>query len=129
MNGGVLNFVAGASPVSGITFHGGTLQWADGNTQDISAGIAPVAAGQAAILDTNGNSVSFASSLSGSGGLTKLGGGVLTLLNTNSYSACQPSTAARCRSTTAAAPPRLALAISSSAAAESWRWIAATATR
>ena len=86
LNGGVLNFVTGALPVSGISFHGGTLQWAYDNTQDVSAGMAPIAAGQAAILDTNGNDVSFASPLSGSGGLTKLGGGLLTLTTNNSYS-------------------------------------------
>ena len=90
LNGGILNFVTGALSFStstpNINFHGGTLQWASFYSQDVSAGIAPIAAGQAAILDTNGNNVSFASSLTGSGGLTKTGGGVLTLLNSNSYS-------------------------------------------
>ena len=57
---GVLRFAA--RPPHGaanIHFYGGTLQWAKGNTQDISAGIAPVASGQTAILDTNGNGASL----------------------------------------------------------------------
>ncbi|MGA2620279.1 MAG: autotransporter-associated beta strand repeat-containing protein, partial [Thermoguttaceae bacterium] len=85
---GVLNFASGALPhgASGINFYGGTLQWATGNTQDISAGIAPVAGGQTAILDTNNNNVSFATGLSGSGGLVKAGSGVLTLAAANTYS-------------------------------------------
>ena len=42
-------------------------------------------AGQAAVIDTNGNSVTFASSLSGAGGLTKAGAGMLTLAASNSF--------------------------------------------
>ncbi len=44
---GVLNFAAGTLPhgTASIHFYGGTLQWAAGNSQDISAGIAPIAAG------------------------------------------------------------------------------------
>ena len=83
---GILNFAAGTLPLSGIGFSGGTLQWSSGNSQDISSGFAPIAAGQFAILDTNGNNVSFASPLGGSGGLTKVGAGMLTLLGSNTYS-------------------------------------------
>ena len=74
----MLNFGASAVPYSvpgSITFNGGTLQYAAGNTADVSGGIAPIASGQAAIIDTSTNSVAFASSLSGSGGLTKAGAG------------------------------------------------------
>jgi autotransporter-associated beta strand protein len=87
LNQGVLRFANGSLPhgASSIHFYGGTLQWASGNSQDISAGIAPVAAGQTAILDTNGNNLSFATGLSGSGGLTKAGSGGLTLTGANSY--------------------------------------------
>ncbi len=81
INGGVLTFASGSLPVSNISFGGGTLQWATRNTQDVSSGIAPIAAGQAAQIDTNGNSVTFASPLSGPGGLTKTGSGALNLAN------------------------------------------------
>ena len=86
---GILNFAYGTLPhgAANIHFYGGTLQWASGNTQDISAGIAPIAGGQTAILDTNGNDVSFATGLSGSGGLTKVGGGVLTFLGATVHGA------------------------------------------
>ncbi len=62
------------------------MQWAANNSQDVSAGIAPLAGGQTAILDTNGNNVSFATGLSGNGGLAKAGSGVMTLNAANSYS-------------------------------------------
>ena len=88
ISNGVLDFVAGALPFSttspNIFFNGGTLQWAVGNTQDVSAGIAPLT-GQSAMIDTNGDTVQFASSLSGSGGLTKIGAGTLVLAAANSY--------------------------------------------
>ena len=54
--------------MSGITFAGGTLQWATGNTQDVSSGLAAIPAGQTVTLDTNGNNVAFATAVGGSGG-------------------------------------------------------------
>jgi autotransporter-associated beta strand protein len=85
---GILNFATDTLPhtAANIHFYGGTLQWAAGNSQDISAGIAPTAGGETAILDTNGNNVNLATALSGGGGLAKLGGGVLSLLRANTYS-------------------------------------------
>ena len=85
---GVLRFASGTLPhaAASIHFDGGTLQWAAGNTQDVSAGIAPIAGGETAILDTNGNNVNVNTALSGGGGLAKLGGGILLLLRANSYS-------------------------------------------
>ena len=88
LSGGTLNFTALAVPLlssTSITFNGGTLQYASGNTQDVSGAIAPIAAGQAAMIDTNGNTVAFGSGLSGNGGLTKLGAGMLSLNGTNTY--------------------------------------------
>ena len=85
--GGILNFTSSSalgSPAS-ITFNGGTLQYAAGNTFDVSPYIAPIASGQAAIIDTGSNSVVFNSPLSGSGGLTKAGSGTLSLNVPNSF--------------------------------------------
>ncbi len=88
LNGGILNFASsaalGSNPPS-ITFNGGSLQYAANNTFDASAYIAPIAAGQSAIIDTGTNSVTFATGLSGSGGLTKAGSGLLTLSAVNSF--------------------------------------------
>ena len=85
LQGGVLNFAQGAlgsGTTDSIAFDGGTLYWASGNSQDISGQIAPIASGESAIVYTNGNNVTFAGSLSGAGGLTKLGDGRLTLTST-----------------------------------------------
>ena len=88
LNGGILNFASsaalGSNPPS-ITFNGGSLQYAANNTFDASAYIAPIAAGQSAIIDTGTNSVTFATGFSGSGGLTKAGSGLLTLSAVNSF--------------------------------------------
>ncbi len=85
LSGGVLNFSASALGTGSVTFSGGTLQYASGNTQDVSPAVASIGSGQAAKIDTNGNSVFFGSGLSGNGGLTKLGSGMLTLNAANSY--------------------------------------------
>ena len=76
LGAGTLNFANNALGSNTVACNGGTLQWATGNTQDISAringGIA--SAGQFAYLDTNGNNVTaFATAIGGSGGLYKLG--------------------------------------------------------
>ena len=69
-----------------IQFGGGTLQFSPSNTNDYSALIfnstGPIS------LDTNGQTVTFASNLDGSnvGGLTKVGNGLLTLSGNNNYS-------------------------------------------
>ena len=85
VTGGLINFAAGNNLGTGtITLDGGGLQWATGNTTDISSRLAPLGAGGATI-DTNGNAVRFATGLTGSGGLTKNGGGALFLLANNTY--------------------------------------------
>ena len=55
------------------------MQWASGNTQDISKSIGLLGPGIVAALDTNGNNIAFSGGLAGSGGLTKFGAGNLTL--------------------------------------------------
>ena len=68
-----------------VTFDGGTLQFSGANTADCSGRFSTVA-GQAYSIDTNGQSVTFASGLASSGGtLTKLGSGTLILAGNNTY--------------------------------------------
>ena len=84
----------------GIVFDGGTLQWYDTNTEDISARIATIAGGKSAILDINNRNITFNTALIGSGGgLRKMGEGTLTLAAANTYTRQhRGSPPARCRS-------------------------------
>ena len=72
INAGTLVFNSGALGSTGpISFGGGTLQWASGNTQDISSGSRiSIPSGQTAILSIN-NNVTLGSLSGGSGGLNK----------------------------------------------------------
>ncbi len=121
LSGGILNFSASSVPVAAgsITFNGGTLQYAVGNTQDVSSGIAPMATGLVAAIDTNGNIVAFGSGLSGAGGLTKLGGGMLTLNGVDSYLGATTITPAPC--SLAAPTPCPAAPWRSTGASSTWR--------
>jgi fibronectin-binding autotransporter adhesin len=77
---------AGALGTTGnLTFLGGTLQYGTGITTDYSARI--LSSTGAISIDTNGNTVTYASALTNSntGGLTKLGAGTLTLAATEAY--------------------------------------------
>jgi autotransporter-associated beta strand protein len=100
INGGILNVgsaetvgVSGplgnsaASNPGSISFGGGTLQYSAANQNDYS-GRFSTAASQAVSIDTNGQSVTFATSLSSAGGtVTKIGAGTLTFTaaSGNSY--------------------------------------------
>ncbi len=89
VNGGLLNFSslgnlgAASSP---ILFGGGTLQYASGNTADISTRTVTFSTGDGSI-DTGGNNVVFANPVgnNGAGGVTKTGAGTLTLNGANRY--------------------------------------------
>ncbi|SHJ24906.1 autotransporter-associated beta strand repeat-containing protein [Bradyrhizobium lablabi] len=85
VTGGLINFNAVNNFGSGqITLNGGGLQWATGNTTDISSRLAALGS-NGATFDTNGNNITLGSSLSGTGGLTKTGAGVLTLSGSSNY--------------------------------------------
>ncbi len=87
ITGGVLSFANGSLGSSGnITVNGGTLQWATGNTQDVSARLA-LANGGSATLDTVANNVTLANAFGGSkmSSLKKIGAGTLTLSGANTY--------------------------------------------
>jgi autotransporter-associated beta strand protein len=72
----------GSLGTGNVTFGGGTLQYPAGSgttTIDVSSKIPTVASGQVAVIDTDGNDVTFGTAIGGTGGLTKLGAGSLTL--------------------------------------------------
>ncbi len=88
INGGTLAVgSSGALGLSGvISFAGGTLQYGASNTTDYSNRFS-AGADQPISIDTNGQTVTFATALSSPGGtLTKRGSGTLQLAGTNSYS-------------------------------------------
>jgi outer membrane autotransporter protein len=86
VSGGLINFnSAGNFGAGAIALNGGGLQWAAGSSADISSKLAPLGAG-GGTFDTNGNTITFATGLSGSGGLAKQGLGTLNLTGTNTYS-------------------------------------------
>jgi autotransporter-associated beta strand protein len=94
-NGGELGFASGALNGQTINFNGGALQWATGNTQDISSLInITSSSNMTANLDTNGNTVTLNTALSGtSAGLNKLGAGTLILNNSANYAGATTITA------------------------------------
>ena len=87
INSGILSLANSAALSGGgnITFGGGTLQFSPGNTVDYSTRIKNSTA--AIAIDTNGQNATFAGAIAGSNsaGLTKLGGGMLTLAGSNAY--------------------------------------------
>lgn len=93
LSGGVLNIdddsALGAVPgaaATNLTFSGGTLQAgaagiALGSTRNITTAVTSVNAN----FDTNGNSMSIAGAISGAGGITKVGNGILTLSGNSNF--------------------------------------------
>ena len=84
INGGTLAVSADnnlGSASGALSFGGGTLQFLAGFS--LSRNVTLNAGG--GTLDTNGNSVTVSSPISGSGGLTKIGTGTLTLSGVNTY--------------------------------------------
>jgi fibronectin-binding autotransporter adhesin len=85
VTGGLINFAAGNNLSTGaITLNGGGLQWATGNTTDISSRLTALGPG-GGTFDTNGNTVTLASAITGTGVLAKQGAGTLILSGTSSY--------------------------------------------
>jgi len=86
VNAGFINFSNGGNLGTGnVTLNGGGLQWAAGNTTDISSRLNALGA-NGGTFDTNGNDVTMASGIGGLGGVTKTGAGTLTFTGANSYS-------------------------------------------
>ena len=86
LSGGQITFANGGLGVGGVTLSGGILQWAAGNTQDVSAHLALVNS-TTATLDTQSNNVAFATAFGGSTSATlvKVGVGTLTLNGADTY--------------------------------------------
>ena len=86
INAGLINFAALNNFGTGtVTLNGGGLQWAAGNTIDISSSSRLVLGAAGATFDTGGNTITFASALNGAGGITKQGNGILNLAANNTY--------------------------------------------
>lgn len=91
INGGTVRIMAngslGANPASpsaaNITLNGGVLQWGAAFNLSSNRGITLQAGG--GTLDTQGNATTYSGVISGSGGLTKMGSGTLTLNQANTY--------------------------------------------
>ena len=88
LSAGTLNFTTGGLGTTGaVTFTGNaTLQYGSATTTDLSSRLA-IGNGVTGTVDTNGNNVTFAIGFgaSGSGALTKLGSGTLSLNAANTY--------------------------------------------
>ncbi len=90
INQGTLSFASGALGSTGLITFAATssLQWATGNTQDVSARI-KISDGVIATISTNGNNVTLATPFQtgplGTGGLTKGDDGNLTITGANTY--------------------------------------------
>ncbi len=92
INAGIVNLAvangSGVGPLGNggtIVFGGGTLQFSSANQFDYSSRFSS-AANEAFNIDTNGQSVTFASAITSAGAtLTKLGAGTLILAGANSY--------------------------------------------
>jgi autotransporter-associated beta strand protein len=83
--GGLINFTTLANFGTGnITLDGGGVQWATGNTIDISPRLEAIGV-NGGTFDTNGNDVTLATAISGLGGITKAGSGTLTFTGVNTY--------------------------------------------
>lgn len=88
LNLGTTNFAALNNLGAGtaINFSGGTLQWASGNTADITSRTVTTANATVGTLDIGANNVTFnGNAITGAGGITKTGSGTLTLNVANTY--------------------------------------------
>jgi YVTN family beta-propeller protein/autotransporter-associated beta strand protein len=82
---GALNCTLASGPTGspGPVFTGGTLQFAGAN---IASSLPILLQAAGGTFDTNGNNATLAGTISGAGGLTKIGAGTLTLSGSSTYS-------------------------------------------
>jgi autotransporter-associated beta strand protein len=88
VSAGTLTFSSGTLGTNLVTVAGGTLNWATGNTQDISSQIV-VADGSVASLSANSQTITLASAFqtgtNGTGSVTKSGAGTFIITAANTY--------------------------------------------
>jgi autotransporter-associated beta strand protein len=88
LNGGTLSAYGVANSATNATgvfnFNGGTLRVRDNNADLVRADTVEIKSG-GAIIDTAGNEAWITQGMSGAGGLTKIGSGVLRLKGANTY--------------------------------------------
>lgn len=87
LNGGTVatkNIRKGASGTNTLALNGGIVR-ATASTANFFTGLSPALGTNGLVFDTNGNDVTIAPGLSGSGGLIKIGDGFLSFTGTNSY--------------------------------------------
>lgn len=88
LNGGTLalsgSMVGNATGADSLAFGGGRLR-ADAAVSAGTSFATSIASGATAIFDSNGQTISWGSAISGSGNLQKAGAGTLTLSNANSF--------------------------------------------
>ena len=85
---GVLSFANGSLGPCAIVMNGGTLQWASGNTQDVSVSPYGLSFLASSTLDTSSNNVTLAGNIYNPVSwqvITKIGSGTLTLSGANTY--------------------------------------------
>ncbi|MDR1498299.1 MAG: autotransporter-associated beta strand repeat-containing protein [Puniceicoccales bacterium] len=86
VTGGLVEFYSKSSNLGSgmITLNGGGLKWGSGSAEDISGSLNAIGSG-GAVFNTNGNSISFGTVLTGTGSVIKEGAGTLTFPAGNSY--------------------------------------------
>lgn len=82
---GSLGATPGTFSASNIVFNGGTLQWGGAATFDLSSNRGITLQVGGGTLDTQTFNTTYGGVISGTGGLTKMGSGILTLTQANSY--------------------------------------------
>ncbi|MDR1228855.1 MAG: autotransporter-associated beta strand repeat-containing protein [Azoarcus sp.] len=87
INAGLIGFYSATDNfgTANITLNGGGLKWSTGVADDISGQLNAIGP-NGGIFDTNANDVTLADALTGTGGITKQGAGILTLSGANTYS-------------------------------------------